>query len=325
MFSTFIGGSGDELSFYRSGHAIDAQGNVYVSGLTSSVDYPTTAGAFRTVRTNATYDGFVTKLSANGQTILASTWYGGTNGENLVDDIAIARKGDVVLTGETDTTAGFPLVNANQTTYQGGLRDGFVAAERDVDDGGLLDLLRRQHRDVARDVAVDAAGTIHVVGTTRSPMFPLVQPVQPRSRAPTTPSSRSSPDRHAPLLVVPRQHAGERGGHGRRGTATGDTVAGGWTAGNTFPRVNPYQNVFQGGFTDGWVARIGPGADLGVIKGANRTTAEQARRSSTRSACRTRALTRRPTSSSSTRCRPRSRCSRARRTRAASARTSATR
>ena len=59
------------------------------------------------------------------------------------------------------------------------------------------------------------------------------------------------------------------------GTATGDTVAAGWTAGTAFPRVNPYQNVFQGGFTDGWVARVGPGADLGVQKGANRTTAEQ--------------------------------------------------
>ena len=38
--------------------------------------------------------------------------------------------------------------------------------------------------------------------------------------------------------------------------------------------MNPYQNVFQGGFTDAWVARIGPGADLGLTKGANRTTVE---------------------------------------------------
>ena len=57
-------------------------------------------------------------------------------------------------------------------------------------------------------------------------------------------------------------------------TGTGQTIAGGWTAGTDFPRVNPYQNVFRGGFTDGWVARIGPGADLGVIKSSNRATAE---------------------------------------------------
>ena len=57
-------------------------------------------------------------------------------------------------------------------------------------------------------------------------------------------------------------------------TQTGDTVAAGWTAGTNFPRVNPYQNIFQGGFTDGWVARVGPGADLGIAKAANRTTAE---------------------------------------------------
>ena len=145
VFSTFIGGTGDELSFYDSGHTIDGQDNIFISGLSSSVDYPTTAGAFRTTRTNATNDGFVTKISGNGQAILASTWFGGANGENLVSDVAMPPTGEVVLAGETNTTTGFPLVNAFQTIVPGRhprrLRG---QAERHLDQRRLLDLLRRQ-------------------------------------------------------------------------------------------------------------------------------------------------------------------------------------
>ena len=276
VFSTFIGGTGDELSFYRSGHAIDAQGNVYISGNTSSVDYPTTAGAFRTVRTNATNDGFVTKLSANGQTILASTWFGGSNGENLVSDVALAPTGEVVIGGETNTTAGFPLVNANQTTFQGGIRDGFVAKLNATLTSAIFSTYYGGNaRDVVRDVAVDAAGTIHIVGTTGSTTLPLVQPVQPTlASANDAFIARFGPTGALTFSSFLGSTQVNEEGMTVAATATGQTVAGGWTAGNNFPRVNPYQNLFQGGFTDAWVARLGPGADLGVIKSANRTTAE---------------------------------------------------
>ena len=276
VFSTFIGGTGDELSFYRSGHAIDAQGNVYISGNTSSVDYPTTAGAFRTVRTNATNDGFVTKLSANGQTILASTWFGGSNGENLVSDVALAPTGEVVIGGETNTTAGFPLVNANQTTFQGGIRDGFVAKLNATLTSAIFSTyFGGNARDVVRDVAVDAAGTIHIVGTTGSTTLPLVQPVQPTlASANDAFIARFGPTGALTFSSFLGSTQVNEEGMTVAATATGQTVAGGWTAGNNFPRVNPYQNLFQGGFTDAWVARLGPGADLGVIKSANRTTAE---------------------------------------------------
>jgi len=276
VFSTFIGGTGDEFSFYRSGHAIDAQDNVYISGNTSSVDYPTTPGAFRTVRTNATNDGFVTKLSANGQTILASTWFGGTNGENLVSDVAMAPTGEVVIAGETNTTTGFPLVNAFQTTYQGGIRDGFVAKLNATLTGAIFSsYFGGNQRDVVKDVAVDTAGTIHIVGTTGSSVFPLVQPVQSTlASANDAFVARFGPTGAVTFSSFLGSTQVNEEGMAVAATSTGQTVAGGWTAGNNFPRVNPYQNVFQGGFTDAWVARIGPGADLGVIKSANRTTVE---------------------------------------------------
>jgi uncharacterized repeat protein (TIGR01451 family) len=276
VFSTFVGGSGDELQFYDSGHAIDAQDNIFISGLSSSVDYPTTAGAFRTTRTNATNDGFVTKISANGQAILASTWFGGTGGENLVSDVAIAPTGEVVLVGETNTTTGFPLVNATQTTYQGGIRDGFVAKLNATLTGAIFSTyFGGNQRDVIRDVAVDAAGTIHVVGTTGSTNLPLLQPVQPTlASAYDAFITRFGPTGTLTFSTFLGSTQVNEAGLAVGATSTGQTLAAGWTAGTNFPRVNPYQNVFQGGFTDGWLARIGPGADLGIIKGANRTTVE---------------------------------------------------
>ena len=248
VFSTFIGGTGDEFSFYRSGHAIDAQGNVYVSGITSSVDYPTTAGAFRTVRTNATNDGFVTKLSANGQTILASTWFGGSNGENLVSDVALAPTGEVVIGGETNTTAGFPLVNANQTTFQGGIRDGFVAKLNATLTSAIFSTyFGGNERDVVRDVAVDAAGTIHIVGTTGSTTLPLVQPVQPTlASANDAFIARFGPTGALTFSSFLGSTQVNEEGMAVAATATGQTVAGGWTAGNNFPRGEPVSEPVPG-------------------------------------------------------------------------------
>ncbi len=276
VFSTLIGGSGDELQFYDSGHAIDAQDNIFISGLSSSMDYPTTTGAFRTTRTNATNDGFVTKISADGQAILASTWFGGANGENLVSDVAMAPTGEIVLVGETNTTTGFPLVNAHQTAFQGGIRDGFVAKLNATLTTAIFSTyFGGNQRDVVRDVTVDADGTIHLVGTTGSTNLPLLQPVQATlASAYDAFITRFGPTDTLTFSTFLGSTQVNEAGLAVAATRTGQTVAGGWTAGTNFPRVNPRQNVFQGGFTDGWVARIGPGADLGVIKGANRTTAE---------------------------------------------------
>jgi uncharacterized repeat protein (TIGR01451 family) len=274
VYSTYIGGAGDEFSFYRSGMALDAQGNVFISGITTSLDYPTTVGVIRTARNNATNEGFVTKLSADGQTILASTFFGGSNGDNHVNDITLAPTGEVVMTGQTEATAGFPLVNAYQTQYQGGLQDGFVAkVSADLTAIAFSTYFGGNDRDEAYDADVDAQGVIHIVGVTRSPVFPLVEPVQATLGNPNTGGNDAFVAKLNPQGgVVFSSYLGSlqvnEAGFAVAATPTGETIAAGWTAGTNFPRVNPLQNVFQGGFTDGWVARIGRAADLGLTKAA---------------------------------------------------------
>jgi len=125
VYSTYLGGSGNEEG---SSIAVDSVGSAYVTGATSSTDFPTTAGAFQMTFGGGSGDAFVTKLNAAGSALLYSTYLGG-NG--LVLDtgsaIAVDSAGSAYVTGFTDST-NFPTTSgAFQTTFGGGVNDAFVA------------------------------------------------------------------------------------------------------------------------------------------------------------------------------------------------------
>ena len=94
LWSTFIGGS---VNDYGAGIALDAAGQVVISGSTNSSDFPTTAGAHQnTLRGGAS--GFVAVLSPDGSTLVQSTLYGGT-GTAGVNAMALDGAGNVVISG----------------------------------------------------------------------------------------------------------------------------------------------------------------------------------------------------------------------------------
>ncbi len=78
LYSTFIGGSGNEFVGANPGHniAVDGSGNAYITGNTQSGDYPTTPGAFSTVNTmnSGSLAGVVTKLNPTGSALVYSTY-----------------------------------------------------------------------------------------------------------------------------------------------------------------------------------------------------------------------------------------------------------
>ena len=107
LHSTFLGGAtggfslpGNELDTECDAIALDSSGNVVVEGFTSYSDFPTTAGAYQTkkpgVGSNAT-NGFVTKLSADLSTLVASTYIGGSGNEFMDNssDIAFDANGEI--------------------------------------------------------------------------------------------------------------------------------------------------------------------------------------------------------------------------------------
>jgi len=87
--------------------AVDGGGNAYVTGVTGSSNFPTTAGALQTVKVSSTWTGFVTKLRSTGA-ITYSTYLAGNDGVTQGLGIALDRGGEVYVVGTTSSTT-FPL------------------------------------------------------------------------------------------------------------------------------------------------------------------------------------------------------------------------
>jgi hypothetical protein len=167
IYSSYLGGTGKE---YGHGIAVDSKGNAYVTGETSSTDFPTqnlyqASGGF--------IDPFVTKVNATGNSLLYSTYLGGKNAD-YAKAIAVDSKGYVYVTGYTNSTD-FPIKKAFDSTY-GGKNDAFVMKLNPAA-SGASSLLNSSYLGGSRDefgygIAVDSKSNIYVTGETRSTDFP---------------------------------------------------------------------------------------------------------------------------------------------------------
>jgi hypothetical protein len=173
-YLTILGGQQADTP---QGIAVDASGNVYVTGYTLSSDFPTTTGAYRT-----TFGGgenaFVAKLNSSG-VLVYSTYLGGSD-RDFATAIAIDGSGNAYVTGYTSST-NFPIVaGAFQTTYGGGFNDVFVT-KLNSSGAGLVysTFLGGIGDDTASSIAVDAAGNAYICGETNSVNFPVSNPLQP--------------------------------------------------------------------------------------------------------------------------------------------------
>jgi hypothetical protein len=180
VYSTFLGGAGIDRGF---GIALDRSGNAYVTGETSSANFPT-ANALQSARSGGG-DPFVTKLSTDGSALFYSTYLGGNGYENAagpprIGGIAVDAFGNAFVTGNTSSTD-FPTVNAFQTTYGGGSYDAFVA-ELTSSGTALVysSYLGGNSTDQTYGIAVDGAGSVYVTGITVSLNFPTKNPLQIR-------------------------------------------------------------------------------------------------------------------------------------------------
>ncbi len=165
VFAALLGGSGQD---FATSVASDAQGNVYVAGLTYSPDFRVTPEAVQT-KFGGTCDAFVAKLGPDGK-VIWSTYLGG-----ILDDwatgVALDGAGNVLVTGYT-RSGNFPLVNPVKSTLNSGNADDFDAfvAKLDPNGGKLLysTFLGGVRDDGAAGIAADAAGDAYVAVTVGS-------------------------------------------------------------------------------------------------------------------------------------------------------------
>jgi len=101
---------------------VDGAGSAYLTGFTTSTDFPTTPGAFDTSRAGP--DGFVTKLDAGGGALLYSTFLGGSGGDHA-SGIAIDSAGNAHVAGTT-SSVDFPTTSGALDTTLDGSDDAFV-------------------------------------------------------------------------------------------------------------------------------------------------------------------------------------------------------
>jgi len=166
VYSTFLGGSGNEFSI---GIAVDAMGAAYVTGTTDSTDFPTTPGAFDT----SFKGGFVTKLNAAGSALVYSTFLGGSGCCDATSGIAVDATGAAYVTGTT-FSVDFPTTpGALNTSFNAGFTDAFVT-KLDANGSALVysTYLGGSSSEGGSGIFVDATGAAYVTGNTSSADFP---------------------------------------------------------------------------------------------------------------------------------------------------------
>jgi hypothetical protein len=178
-YSTYLGGSLEDDGY---GIAVDSSGNAYVTGRTSSVDFPIKGGVGSNTNQGG-FDVFVSKIAADGSSLLYSTYVGG-GGDDSGNAIAVDALGDAFIAGGTASsdfpvTAGVfqPALGASATgnAFIFKLNPGGTALTYSTYLGGTIS-------DEALGIAVDSSGNAYVAGKTTSsdfPVFPVASPLQP--------------------------------------------------------------------------------------------------------------------------------------------------
>jgi hypothetical protein len=180
VWSTYLGGAGLDIG---RAIAVDAQGNPYVVGDTTSPDFPVTAGAFQTTRAQGSQqDAFITKLNSSGSALVYSSFYGGSANESGYG-VALDSSGNAYLTGSTLSTDLPVTTGAYQTTAPAGGGDAFVAKVNSTGSTLLWStyLGGASGADVGRGIGVAADGTVTVAGYTASTNFPTSSAYQATS------------------------------------------------------------------------------------------------------------------------------------------------
>lgn len=225
VYSTFLGGTGNDGFCLAYGHpftgtgspyfpgpaiAVDSSGEAYVCGATASSNFPTTPGAFQTTyygggSSSGPFgsDAYVTKLNSSGSALVYSTLLGGTGIDNAYS-IALDPYGNATVSGATASTD-FPLKNPIQSTFLGGQpspysSDVFVTTLNASGSALLFSTyLGGAGLNLGCGVALDSAGSVYVTGFTVSPatgfVYKISAPVGPSftvSGFPTTVTAGTS-------------------------------------------------------------------------------------------------------------------------------------
>lgn len=297
-FSTFSGSSADNWGFTA---CPDANGNLFGGGIVNNIGYPVTVGAFDTTFNSGSWDTAITKFTADGSTLIYSTYLGGS-GSETPNSIVCSPTGELFVFGVTSSSnfpiAGVPYDNSynggpsipdNQTNNLGFTNgsDLYVARLNAAgtnllastfvggtgNDGINVSTLKFNYGDQFRgEIILDALGNVYVASITQSTNFPVVLGTQG--------SLNGSQD--AVLFKMPSTlsaltwstyfgGSGIETGNSVQVASSGRVYMAGGTTSPSLPIVSGADLTFDG-VSDGYVARFdgNTGSSLsGTYIGAN--------------------------------------------------------
>ena len=268
VYSKIFGGSMLDLA---NDIAVDGSGNAYITGETSSYDFPVTSKALRkTITDGGNPDAFVVKINSKG-TVVYSTYLGGNNTQEGGMGIAADSKGNAYVTGWTSVAnypGDFPIAPSNNPMSSGGSNCNAFVTKLNSTGSGLVYsiLLGRDGDDDGIAIAVDKSGNAYVTGTTDSPDFPIVNPIDNTCG----PSGENFCETHDAFIskinatgtafVYSTYLGGDSSyerGNGIAVDSNGNAYVTGETFSTDFPLQTPYR-AYSGGRIDAFVTKIQP-------------------------------------------------------------------
>jgi len=257
-YSTFLGGTSLDSG---NGIAVDSSGAVYVTGETSSIDFPVTPGSYQGTNAGGS-DVFVAKLGPTGALVYA-TYIGGELSERG-NSIAVDANGNACVTGRTNSTA-FPTVNYWQNQLLGDF-DAFVTKLNSQGNALMFSTyLGGSGNDEGSGIAVDSSGFIYVTGGTS---------ILSRDDFPTTFGAfqrlfgggmndgfvtKFDPTQSGTATLVYSTFLGGAAmdrGNSIAVDSSGNAYVTGRTASTDFPTANALQGTFGGGQYDAFVTEL---------------------------------------------------------------------
>lgn len=270
-YSSFLGGNDDD---HGLGIAVDLDRNAYVVGKTRSSDLKAKSPAGQTLPPlqagfqGGSFDGLVAKVDteSKGDDSLTYLTYFGGNVNDRVEAVAVDALQRAYITGASNSTRAFPLVNAFDTLQRNG--EAFVA-KLNADGTALFysSFLGGANGNTVGDfeegigIAIDLAGNAYVAGNTSSgDTFPLgaVEPPFPPEQRGTVFVAKigaSTSTTTAPLLIYSATFGGRSKVRGSTADANGDAYIAGFTDGGLPVTEEAFQRE-SGGGRDAFVAKI---------------------------------------------------------------------
>jgi hypothetical protein len=260
LSATYVGGFGEDTA---RGIALDGDGNAYVTGQTDSGNFPIANALYATGRGDV--DAFLLKLSADGGTLVYSTYFGG-QGKDFGVGVGVDSFGNACVAGQT-ASANFPVQNAAQPQLAGTQTrvDAFVT--RFTASGGSLiysTYLGGSQEEVLLDdaggIAVEPNGAAYVASTTNSTDFPTTAGVLDPALGGTPGSTDGFVTKFSPEGVPAYStYLGGSANETVYGVAVdgqGEACVVGSTASPDLPVPNAFQEHYGGDKADAFVLKL---------------------------------------------------------------------